>query len=94
MLELMALFTFVALACLVLGVLFVVGFFLKLTFKLLLLPFALIGLVLKVVFGAVILVLGICLAPVLFGVLLVALVVALPFLLLAGLVGLGVAVAT
>lgn len=94
MLELMALFTFVALAFLALGVLFVVGFFLKLTFKLLLLPFVLIGLVLKVVFGAVILVLGICLAPVFFGILLVALVVALPFLLLAGLVGLGVAVAT
>ena len=94
MLELMALFTVVTLAFVALGVLMVIGFFLKLTFKLLLLPLTLIGVVLKVVVGAVLLVLGICIAPVLFAALLIALIVALPFLLVAGLVGLGVAAAT
>ena len=90
MLELFALFTIAGIALAVLAVLFVVGFFLKLTFRLLLLPLALMGGLLKVLGLVAMVVIGVVLAPVLFA---VFLVLALPVLVLLGLFGLGWAVA-
>lgn len=90
MLELFALFTITGVALAILAVLFVVGFFLKLTFRLLLLPLALVGGLLKILGLVAIVLLGVVLAPVLFG---IFLVLALPVLVLLGLFGLGWAVA-
>lgn len=90
MLELFALFTIAGIGLAVLAVLFVVGFILKLTFRLLLLPLALVGGLLKIVGLAAMVLIGLVLAPVLFG---VFLVLALPVLVLLGLFGLGWAVA-
>ena len=90
MLELLALFTIAGVGLAVLAVLFVVGFFLKLTFRLLLLPLALVGGLLKVLGFVAMAVIGLVLAPVLFA---VFLVLALPVLVLLGLFGLGWAVA-
>ena len=90
MLELFALFTIAGVGLVVLAVIFVVGFFLKITFRLLLLPFALVGGLLKL-FGLVVIALvGLVLAPVLLGILLI---LVLPVLVLLGLFGLGWAVA-
>ncbi len=90
MLELFALFTIAGVGLVVLAVIFVVGFFLKITFRLLLLPFALVGGLLKL-FGLVVMALvGLVLAPVLLGILLI---LVLPVLVLLGLFGLGWAVA-
>ena len=67
------------------------GFFLKLTFRLLLLPLALMGGLLKILgLLAVMVLIGLVLAPVLCG---IFLVLALPVLVLLGLFGLGWAVA-
>jgi len=90
MLELFALFTIAGIGLAVLAVLFVVGFILKLTFRLLLLPLALVGGLLKIVGLAAMVLIGLVLAPALFG---VFLVLALPVLVLLGLFGLGWAVA-
>lgn len=90
MLELFALMTIAAIGLVVLGVLFVVGFFLKITFRLLLLPFALVGGLLKVLGVVAMALIGLILAPVLFG---VFLILVLPVLVLLGLFGLGWAVA-
>jgi len=90
MLELFALFTIAGIGLVALAVIFVVGFFLKITFRLLLLPFALVGGLLKL-FGLVVMALvGLVLAPVLLGILLI---LVLPVLVLLGLFGLGWAVA-
>ena len=90
MLELFTLFTIAGVGLVVLAVIFVVGFFLKITFRLLLLPFALVGGLLKL-FGLVVMALvGLVLAPVLLGILLI---LVLPVLVLLGLFGLGWAVA-
>ncbi|NIN66148.1 MAG: hypothetical protein GTO63_15935, partial [Anaerolineae bacterium] len=78
----------VALAAL--AVFFVVGFVLKITFRLLLLPLALLGGLLKVLGIVAVAVLGLVLAPVLFG---LFLILAIPVLVLLGLFGLGWAVA-
>ena len=70
-------------------ILFVLGFFLKLVFRVLLLPFALLGGVLKVVLLLPLLIVGLVVAPVIFAVLLL---MALPILFLMGLFGFGWAV--
>jgi hypothetical protein len=90
MLELLALFTIGGIGLAVLAVIFVVGFFLKLTFRLLLLPLVLVGGLFKLLGIVLLAVLGLALAPVLF---VVFLVLALPVLVLLGLFGLGWAVA-
>jgi hypothetical protein len=90
MLELLALFTIGGIGLAVLAVIFVVGFFLKLTFRLLLLPLALVGGLFKLLGFALLAMLGLVLAPALF---VVFLLLALPILVLLGLFGLGWAVA-
>lgn len=87
MLEFLALFTIAGVG---LAVLFVVGFFLKLTFRLLLLPLVLVGGLVKILGLAALLVVGVVLAPVLFG---IFVLLALPVLVLLGLFGIGWAVA-
>lgn len=69
--------------------LFVLGFILKLMFRVVLLPFALLGGVLKIVLLIPLLIVGLFVAPVVFTALLV---LALPMLLLMGLLSLGWAV--
>ena len=91
MLEFLALFTIAGVGLVVLTVVFVVGFVLKLTFRLLLLPLALVGGLLKILGLVAFLLVGIVLAPVLFG---FFVLLALPVLLLIGLFGLGWAVVT
>ena len=90
MFEFLALFTIAGIGLAVLAVLFVVGFVLKLTFRLLLLPFALVGGLVKILGLVALLVVGVVLAPVLFG---IFLLLALPVLVLLGLFGIGWAVA-
>jgi len=90
MFELLALFTIAGIGMAVLAVLFVVGFFLKLTFRLLLLPLVLLGGLLKIVVFLTLGLVGLVLAPVLFG---IFLILVLPVLVLLGLFGLGWAVA-
>ncbi len=90
MFELLAFFTIAGVGLAVLAVVLVVGFLLKLTFRVLLLPFALLGGLLKVTGLVIATVLGLVLMPVLFG---VFLILALPVLVLLGLFGLGWAVA-
>lgn len=90
MLELLALFTIAGIGLIILAVLFIVGFFLKITVRLLLLPLALVGGLLKILGLAVLAVISLVLAPVLFG---VFLLLALPVLVVLGLFGLGWAVA-
>lgn len=90
MLELVALFTIAGIGLAVLSVLLVLGFFLKLTFRLLLLPLALVGGLVKILGLVLIALVGLVLAPVLFG---IFLVLVLPVLALLGLFGLGWAVA-
>ena len=91
MLEFLALFTIAGIGLFILAVIFVIGFVLKLTFKVLLLPLALLGGVFKILGLLVLLLVGIVLAPVLFG---FVLLLALPVLLVLGLFGLGWAVVT
>ena len=90
MLELFALFTIAGTGLAILAVLFVVGFVLKLAFRLLLLPLALLGGLFKVLGVVAVVLIGLVLAPVLFG---LFLVLSLPILVLLGLFGLGWAVA-
>ena len=90
MLEFLALFTIAGVGLTVLAVLFVVGFVLKLTFRLLLLPLALVGGLVKILGLGALLIVGIVLAPVLFG---LFVLLALPVLVILGLFGLGWAVA-
>jgi len=90
MLELFALFVIAGVGLALVAVLFVVGFFLKLTFRLLLLPLALMGGLLKFLGLVAVAVVGLVLAPVLFA---VFLALVLPVLVLLGLFGLGWAVA-
>ena len=91
MLEFLALFTIAGIGLFILAVIFVIGFVLKLTFKVLLLPLALLGGVFKILGLLVLLLVGIVLAPVLVG---VVLLLALPVLLVLGLFGVGWAVVT
>ena len=70
----------------VLGVVLLIGFVLKLMFKLVLLPFTLLGGLLKLLILLPLVIIGLVVAPVLFTVLAL---LALPFLLIAGLFGLG-----
>ena len=90
MLEFLALFTIAGVGLAVLAVLFVVGFVLKLTFKLQLLPLALVGGQVKILGLVALLIVGVVLAPVLFG---LFVLLALPVLVVLGLFGLGWAVA-
>lgn len=90
MLEFLALFTIAGVGLAVLAVLFVVGFVLKLTFRLLLLPLALVGGLVKILGLVALLIVGVVLAPVLFG---LFVLLALPVLVILGLFGLGWAVA-
>lgn len=91
MLELLALFTIAGIGLAVVTVIFFIGFALKLTFKLLLLPLALVGGAIKIVGLGLLLLLGVALAPVLFG---FVFLLALPVLVVLGLFGLGWAVVT
>ena len=90
MLEFLALFTIAGVGLTVLAVLFVVGFVLYLTFRLLLLPLAIVGGLVKILGLGALLIVGIVLAPVLFG---LFVLLALPVLVILGLFGLGWAVA-
>lgn len=90
MFEFLALFIIAGIGLAVLAVLFVVGFVLKLTFRLLLLPLALVGGLVKILGLVALLVVGVVLAPVLFG---IFLLLALPVLVILGLFGIGWAVA-
>ena len=90
MLEFLALFTIAGVGLAVLAVLFVVGFILKLTFRLLLLPLVLVGGLVKILGLLALLVVGVVLAPVLFG---LFVLLALPVLVLLGIFGIGWAVA-
>lgn len=90
MLELFALFTLAGIGLAILAVFFVVGLVLKLAFRLLLLPLALLGGLLKIVGLVAFVLIGLVLAPVLFG---LFLILALPVLAILGLFGLGWAVA-
>jgi hypothetical protein len=91
MLEFLALFTIAGIGLFILAVIFVIGFVLKLTFKVLLLPLALLGGVFKILGLLLLVLVGIVLAPVLFG---FVFLLALPVLLVLGLFGLGWAVVT
>jgi hypothetical protein len=91
MLEFLALFTIAGIGLFILAVIVVIGFVLKLTFKVLLLPLALLGGVFKVLGLLALLLVGLVLAPVLFG---FVFLLALPVLLVLGLFGLGWAVVT
>ncbi len=91
MLELVAIFGFFLVAAAILALLALVGFVLKVLFKVLLFPIGLLWALLKGILLLVLLVVGLVLAPVLLGVLVL---LALPLLFLFGLVGLGWAVAT
>jgi hypothetical protein len=90
MLELFALFTLAGIGLAILAVFFVVGFVLKLALRLLLLPFALLGGLFKIVGLVAAVVIGLVLAPVLFG---LFVLLALPVFAILGLFGLGWAVA-
>lgn len=90
MLELFALFTIAGVGLIVLAVFLVVGFFLKLTFRLLMLPLVLFGGLFKLLGLLALAIIGLALAPVLF---VVFLTFALPVLVLLGLFGLGWVVA-
>ena len=90
MLELLAISALVGIGLVLEPILLVIGLFLKLAFRLLLLPFALLGGLLKVLLIVALLIVGLTLAPVLLG---VVLVLAIPVLILLGLFGLGWAVA-
>jgi hypothetical protein len=90
MLELFAFFTIAGIGFAVLAVFLVIGFFLKLTFRLLLLPFALVGGLVKILGLIAVTLIGLVVAPVLFAVILA---LALPVLVLVGLFGLGWVVA-
>jgi hypothetical protein len=83
MLELMAVFAFLSVGAVLLGMLFLVGLALKLAFKIVLLPVGLVFGLLKVVLGGVFLVLGLLFAPLL---LVALLVLALPLLMVGGLI--------
>lgn len=89
MFEIMAVLTLIAGGFLLVAVLAALGFFLKLTFKLVLLPFWLVGVLLKGLLLFVGLILAIVLAPII----LVVILALLPLAALAGLVGVGVWVA-
>jgi len=90
MLELFALFTIAGIGLAVLAVLFVIGFFLKLTFRLLLLPLALVGGLVKILGFFAVALIGLVVAPVLFA---LVVILALPVLVIMGLFSLGWAVA-
>jgi len=86
MIEFILLSGLLAILALAAGILLVFGFLLKMVFRLLLLPFVLLGGVLKLVLLLPLIILGLVVAPVLFT---IVLVLALPILLVAGLFGLG-----
>ena len=90
MFEFLALFALAGVGLAVLAVLFVVGFVLKLTFRLLLLPLVLVGGLVKILGLVALLVVGVVLAPVVFG---LFVLLALPVLVILGLFGIGWAVA-
>lgn len=94
MLELAAFFGIAFVVLLAVASVFLVGLLLKVVFKVLLLPFVLLGGLLKLVLGLVLFVLVVALAPLLLGLGLIALLVIGPILLLAGLIGFGVSLAT
>ena len=93
MLEFLAVASLITIGLGVLGVLLVVGFFFKLVVRLLLLPFALLGGLLKVLAFIVIGLLGLIVAPVLLGALVIVALIALPILFFLGLFGIGWAAA-
>jgi hypothetical protein len=86
MFEIMALLTLIVGAVFVVAVVAVLGLFFKLLFKVVLLPFWLLGLLFKGVFAVAGLILAIVLAPIA----IVLLLLVLPFLAVAGIFGLGV----
>ena len=90
MLEFLALLTLAGIGLSILALFLVVGFFLKLTLRLLLLPLAIVGGLFKLLGLVIVTILGLVLAPVLFA---IFLVLALPALVLLGLFGLGWAAA-
>lgn len=93
MLELLALFAVLGLGLALLAFLALAGFLLKVVFKVALFPLWLLWTLVKGVLLILLLVAGLVFAPVLFGVLLLLAVLALPLLLLAGVIGVGWALA-
>jgi hypothetical protein len=90
MLELLALFGILVVGTIVLGSLFLIGLVLKLVFRILLLPLALLFGVLKFFLFAILIVIGIAVAPV---ALVLLFLFGIPVLLVMGVVGLGTAMA-
>jgi len=90
MLELLALFAILVVGTVVLGSLFLVGLLLKFVFKVLLLPLALLFGVLKFFLLAILVVIGIAVAPI---ALVLLFLFGIPILLVMGMVGLGTALA-
>jgi len=89
MFEIAAIATVVFVGAILVGILAVVGFVLKLAFKIVLIPLTLIGFLLKALLVVVGFALALALVPVGLVVLLVGLFVVLPVALLAGAVGFG-----
>ena len=93
MLELLAICTLLFVGFAVVAFVAVVGFFLKLAFKLLMLPVGLFLGLLKLVFFGLLIVLAIAVAPVVLALIAVAAMIALPLLFVLGIVGAGSALA-
>lgn len=95
MFEIAGFLTLLLIGAVVFCLLACVGLVLKLLFKVVLLPFALVGFVLKAVFAILAVVVGLIVAPVLVVALgSVIVFLAIPFLLLFGVLGAGFALAT
>ena len=92
MLELLAICALLCVGFAIVAVIAVLGFFLKITFKILLLPLGLLFGLLKVFLFGLLIVVGLVLAPVLLTLAVVFALVVLPVLLFLGLVGAGWAV--
>lgn len=93
MFEFAGIVALIFVAAAIFAVLSIVGLALKLVFKIALLPFAILGWVLKGLVLLLVVAIGLVLAPVLVGILAVVMLLALPALLLAGLAGAGAALA-
>lgn len=91
MLELLAICALLFVGFAVVSFIAVVGFFLKVVFKILLLPVGLFFGLLKLLFFGVLIVVGLAVAPVVVGLMLVVAVLALPLLFVLGVFGAGAA---
>ena len=91
MLELLAICALLFVGFAVVAFIAVVGFFLKIIFKILLLPLGLFFGLLKLLFFGLLIVVGLVVAPVFVGLMVLAALVALPLLFVLGVFGAGAA---